>query len=65
MKYISLNLMLYMVSLLSNMCKIELPYFHLQLEPEMSPFDIMLNAAGCMGEQIPGIELSDFFDHQC
>ena len=65
MKYMSLNLMLYMVSLFSNMCKNELVYLHLQLEPEWSPFDIMLNAAGCMAEQIWGIELSNSFDHQC
>ena len=44
---------------------IALVYFHLQLELEMSPFDIISNVAGCMAEQIPGIELLNFFDHQC
>ena len=47
------------------MYKTELVYFHLQLELELSPFDIMSNATGCIIEQIPGIELLDFFGHQC
>ena len=42
-----------------------LVYFHLQLELDLSPFDIMSNAAGCMVKQIPGIKILDFFDHQC
>ena len=31
--------------------------FHLQWEPELFPSDIILNAAGCMVEEILGIEL--------
>ena len=48
-----------------NMYKIALVYFHLQLELELSPFDIISDAVGCMVEQILGIELLNFFDHQC
>ena len=65
MKYMFLNLMLCMASLPLNMYKIELVYFHLQLKLELSTFDIMSNDVGCMVEQILGIELLDFFDHQC
>ena len=65
MKYMFLNSVLYIVSLLLNMCKIALVYFHLQLELELSPFDIISNAAGCMDVKIPGIELLNFFGHPC
>ena len=52
-----------MVSLLSNKYKIALVYFHLQLE--LSPFDKMSHAVGCMVEKILGIQLLNFFSHQC
>ena len=54
-----------MVSLLLNMCKIALVYFHLQLELEIYPFNIISNVAGCVAEQIQEIKLLNFFDHQC
>ena len=47
------------------MCKTEPVCFHLQLEPELFSYDIISDAAECMVKQILGIELSDFFDHQC
>ena len=60
-----LNLVLYMVSLPLNMCKTTLVHFHLQLELRLFPFDIISNVAGCLDGQILGIELSNFFGHQC
>ena len=60
MKYMSLNLEVYMLSLFLHMYKIVLVYFHLQLELELSPFETMSNAVGCMVEQILGIELLEF-----
>ena len=64
MKCMFLNLMLCMVSLPLNKCKTVLIYFHLQLKLELFPFDIILNVAGCVAEQIPGIELLISFGHQ-
>ena len=65
MKYMFLNSMLCMVYLFSSMCKIEPVCFYLLLEPELFPFDTILNAAECMVGQILETESSDFFDHQC
>ena len=46
------------------MCKTTLVYFHIQLELEVFPFDIISNVAGCVAGQILGIDLLNFFDHQ-
>ena len=64
MKHMFLNSVLYIVSLLLNMCKTALVYFHLQFELELSPFDTISNVARCVAGQIPGTELLNFFDHQ-
>ena len=41
-----------------------LVHFHLQLELELFPFDIILSAAGYAGGEILGIGLLNFFGHQ-
>ena len=64
MKYMFLSSVLYMLSLLLNMCKTALVYFHLQLELELSPFNIISNVAGCVAGQILEIELLNFFDNE-
>ena len=64
MKYMFLNSVLCMASLLLNMYKTALVNFHLQLGLELFPFDIISNVAVCAAGQIPGIELLNFFDQQ-
>ena len=56
-KYIFLNLKLYKASLPANVCTTA--FVHL------FPVDIVSNVANCVGEQILGIELLNFFGHQC
>ena len=64
MKYMFLNLVLYMASLLVNMYRIALVHFHLKLELELFTFGTISGVAGYVAGQILGIELLNFFGHQ-
>ena len=60
-----LNLVLYRASLPVNMIMTALVHFHLCLEQELFPFDIIPGIVVYVGEQIAGIGLLSFFGHQC